>query len=80
MVHGRLQILAAPTSTIISKEYVLTALLKLSTRFKMSGDSIRALTVQYQSHIVLELQSATRTTRFSVDHFGLDPALLSHHT
>jgi len=50
------QILAAPTSTIISKEYVLTALLKLSTRFKMSGDSIRALTVQYQSHIVLELQ------------------------
>ena len=55
-----LQILSAPTTVVVTKEYALTSLLKLSSRFKAAASAaeIRRMTEQYKTHIVVELQSA----------------------
>lgn len=50
------QLMPSSLMTISTREYGLTALAKLLTRFDSGGDRIQALICRYSSHMNLELQ------------------------
>jgi len=50
------RVLKSPTTTTVTKEYLLTSLMKLTTRFTSSSDKLQSLISSYQNNMDVELQ------------------------
>lgn len=50
------KVLQTPQSSLVTKEYAINAVMKLSTRFSVTLPRIKALLVRYSQHLDMELQ------------------------
>ncbi|XP_034248524.1 AP-1 complex subunit gamma-1 isoform X4 [Thrips palmi] len=71
------RLLWSPQNTVITKQYTLLSLTKLSTRFRSNVERIRQMVQQFGSHLHIELQQrGVEFTQLFNSHAHLRPALL----
>ncbi|XP_026288015.1 AP-1 complex subunit gamma-1 isoform X2 [Frankliniella occidentalis] len=71
------RLLWSPQNTIVTKQYTLLSLTKLSTRFRSNVERIRQMVQQFGSHLHIELQQrGVEFTQLFNSHAHLRPALL----
>lgn len=69
-------VLANPFVTTAGREYAITALVKLSTRFPNSVQRIKSIIERYRSHLNLEIQQRSNEFHHVLNHDSIRPALL----
>ncbi|XP_064599542.1 AP-1 complex subunit gamma-1-like isoform X2 [Liolophura sinensis] len=73
------KVLANNNSLVVTKEYAITALMKLSSRFTRTQDRIKKVIAVYGHHVDVELQQrAVEYTALFHKYDGMRSALLEH--
>lgn len=71
------RLLWSPQNSVVTKQYTLLSLTKLSTRFRTNVERIRQMVQQFGSHLHIELQQrGVEFTQLFNSHAHLRPALL----